>query len=94
MTPEQDSKSEENCTLKPAKAGHSSNTCLITECSSIAQIHLQLRARARRFLSFEYFGTSFDIGLCTATEASNNDVVHPGLHVIHSRHLQHCNVVD
>ena len=28
MTPEQDSKSEENCNLRSAKAGHSSNICL------------------------------------------------------------------
>ncbi len=28
MTLEQDSKSEENCNLRPAKAGHSSNICL------------------------------------------------------------------
>ena len=28
MTPEQDSKSEENCNLRSAKAGHSSNMCL------------------------------------------------------------------
>ncbi len=31
MTPEQGSKSEENCNLRPAKAGHSGNICLTHE---------------------------------------------------------------
>ncbi len=30
MTLEQDIKSEENCNLRPAKAGHSSNICLLS----------------------------------------------------------------
>ena len=34
MTLEHDSKSEENCKLRSAKAGHSSNICLLSSKSS------------------------------------------------------------
>ena len=47
MTLEQDSKSEENCNLRSAKAGHSSNMCLSSR--NAPQLHkLQTRlARGR-----------------------------------------------
>ena len=39
MTPEHGSKSEENCNLRAAKAGHSSNICLSSpNAISIAQL--------------------------------------------------------
>ncbi len=45
MTQEQDSKSEENCNLRPAKAGHSSNTCL---SSPVAPVLHKLQTRLAR----------------------------------------------
>ena len=35
MTPEHGSKSEENCNLRAAKAGHSSNICLSSPNASV-----------------------------------------------------------
>ena len=47
MTLEHDSKSEENCNLRAAKAGHSSNICLSSPNASVLH-NLQARlARGR-----------------------------------------------
>ena len=47
MTPEHGSKSEENCNLRAAKAGHSSNICLSSPNASVLH-KLQTRlARGR-----------------------------------------------
>ena len=47
MTPERGSKSEENCNLRSAKAGHSSNICLSSPNASVLH-KLQTRlARGR-----------------------------------------------
>ena len=47
MTPEHGSKSEENCNLRAAKAGHSSNICLSSPNASVLH-NLQTRTGPRQ----------------------------------------------
>ena len=59
MTPEHGSKSEENCNLRAAKAGHSSNICLSSPNASVLH-KLQTRLARGRLKCMAYLDYATD----------------------------------
>ena len=58
MTLEHDSKSEENCNLRSAKAGHSSNICLSSPVAPV--LHCQAMADVSMILLYHHENMNTD----------------------------------